>query len=139
MRSLYHFFFLISSGLLFTNVSQVSAQTVHEERKVSSFENVIIYASENTYVHVSYDRSYKVSVKTDGRVVHKVKTTVLGDTLNVYLEDPDTLGDEQIDIYIRLPKAKRVIIGGSGQVEVIDGPNPNQLQTLTGNSCPLCS
>ena len=139
MRSLYHLLFLISSGLLLTSVQQLSAQTVRDERKVNSFENVIISATENTYVHISYDRLHKITVKADGRVVHKVKTTVSGDTLNVQLLDPGEVGDAKIEIYIRLPKVKRVIIAGSGQVEIIDGFNPNQLQAMADYSCLLCS
>jgi hypothetical protein len=112
---------------------------VLDDRKVSSFENVIISASENTYVHISYDRSQKITVKADGRLVHKIKTTVSGDTLNVNLIDLKDLRDAKIEIYIRLPRVKKVIMAGSGQLEIIEGFNPNQLQALTGYICPLCS
>src|SRR5262245_52287217 len=98
MRSFYYLLVLISSGLLLTNIHQVSAQTVLDDRKVSSFENVIISASENTYVHISYDRSQKITVKADGRLVHKIKTTVSGDTLNVDLIDLKDLRDARIEI-----------------------------------------
>lgn len=139
MRPLYHLLVLISSGLLLTNIQQLSAQTVQDDRKVNSFENVIISASENTYVHISYDRSHKITVKADGRVVHKVKTTVTGDTLNVHLLDAEGLRNAKIEIYIRSPKVKRVIMAGSGQVDVIDGFSPGDLQTLVGNSYLICS
>ena len=139
MRSLRHLLVLISSGLLLTNIHELSAQTVQDDRKVHSFENVIISASENTYVHIAYDKSHKITVKADGRVVHKVKTTVLGDTLNIHLLNPAELGNAKIEIYIRSPKIKRVIMSGSGQVEIIDGFNPNQLQALTSYNCSLCS
>jgi len=139
MRSFYYLLVLISSGLLLTSIHQVSAQTVLDDRKVSSFENVVISASKNTYVHISYDRSQKITVKADGRLIHKIKTTVSGDTLNVDLIDLKDLRDAKIEIYIRLPRVKKVIMAGSGQVEIIDGFNPNQLQALTGNICPLCS
>ena len=139
MRSLRHLLVLISSGLLLTNIQELSAQTVQDDRKVHSFENVIISASENTFVHITYDKSQKITVKADGRVVHKVKTTVLGDTLNIHLLNPAELGNAKIEIYIRSPKIKRVIMTGSGQVEIIDGFNPNQLQALTSYNCSLCS
>ena len=96
MRSIRHLLVLISSGLLLTNIHELSAQTVRDDRKVHSFENVIISASENTYVHITYDKSHKITVKADGRVVHKVKTTVLGDTLNIHLLTPAELGNAKI-------------------------------------------
>ena len=136
MRFLYQLLVLVSSGLFLTNIQHLSAQTVQENRKVNSFENVIISASENTYVHISYDKSHKITVKADGRVVHKVKTTVLGDTLNIHLLDADHLRDAKIEIYIKSPKVKRVIIAGSGQVDVIDGINPGDLQTFVNNTYP---
>ena len=139
MRSFYHLLVLISSGLFLTNVHELSAQTIQDDRKVHSFENVIISASENTYVHISYDKSHKITVRADGRIVQKVKTTVLGDTLNIHLLDPAELGNAKIEIFIKSPKVKRVIMAGSGQVEIIDGFNPNQLQTLTSFDCSLCS
>jgi hypothetical protein len=139
MRSFYHLLVLISSGLLLTNVHQLSAQTIQDDRKVQSFENVIISASENTYVRISYDKSHKITVRADGRIIQKVKTTVLGDTLNIHLLDPAELGTAKIEIFIKSPKVKRVIMAGSGQVEIIDGFNPSQLQTLTSFDCSLCS
>ena len=139
MRPLCHFLVLFSSGLLLTNIHELSAQTVRDDRKVHSFENVIISASENTHVHISYDKSHKITVKADGRIVHKIKTTVSGDTLNIHLLDRADLGNAKIEIYIRLPKIKRVIMAGSGQVEIIDGFNPNQLQAIASYDCSLCS
>jgi len=80
MRSLFHILILISSGLFLTNIQPLSAQVVQDDRKVKSFENIIISASENTYVHISYDKSHKITVKADGRNIHKVRTTVSGET-----------------------------------------------------------
>jgi hypothetical protein len=117
----------------------LSAQTVQDDRKVNSFENIKIFASDNTYVHISYDRSHKITVKADGRLVSKVRTTVAGDTLTVHLLDLEEVGNAKIEIYIRSPKVKKVIMAGSGQVEIIDGFNPNQFQALTGNVHPLSS
>ena len=139
MRSFYHLVLLISSGLLFSSIDQLSAQNVYEDLKVNSFENVIITASENTYLHISHDRSHKITVKADGRIVHKIKTTVSGDTLNVHLLNPDELGNTKIEIYIRMPKVKKVILAGSGHVEIIDGFNPNQLQAMADYNCLLCT
>ena len=139
MRSFYHLLVLISSGLLLTNIYQVPAQTVLHERKVNSFENIVISATENTFIHVSHDRLHKIIVKADGRVVHKVRTTVTGDTLNVHLLDPEEIGNARIEIFIKSPKVRRVIMVGSGEVNVIDGFNPNQLQALTSYICPQCS
>lgn len=127
MRSLFYLLAVISSGFFFTSIGPASAQTVSHDRKVGGFENVIISASENTYVHIAYDRSHKITVKADGRYLQKIKTTVTGDTLNVYI-DPAELGSAKIDIYIRLPKVKRVVIAGSGQVNVVDPLLPVDLQ-----------
>src|SRR5262245_13870327 len=134
MRSLFHFLVLISSGLFLTNVQQLSAQTIQDDRKVNHFENVIISASENTYVHISYDRSHKITVKADGHLIHKVKTTVIGDTLNVQLLDPGEHKNAKIEIYIRSPKVKKVIMAGNGQVDVIDGFNPDEFQALIAHN-----
>ena len=120
MRSLFHILILISSGLFLTNIQPLSAQVVQDDRKVKSFENIIISASENTYVHISYDKSHKITVKADGRNIHKVRTTVSGETLNVHL-NPDEVGNARIEIYIKGPKVKRVIIAGSGIVDVVEG------------------
>ncbi|HMG93774.1 MAG TPA: DUF2807 domain-containing protein [Chryseolinea sp.] len=136
MRSLYHLLILISSGLFFTN-TPLSAQIVQDDRKIKSFENIVISASENTYVHISYDKSHKITVKADGRNVHKVRTTVSGDTLNVHL-NPEELGNARVEIYIRVPKVKKVTIAGSGVVDIVDGIGPGDLQTTLvdyGFSC----
>jgi hypothetical protein len=138
MRSLYHLLILISSGLLLTNIQPLSAQVVQDDRKVKSFENIVIAASENTYVHIRYDRSYKITVKADGRIVHNVKTTVSGDTLNV-LVNPEELGDSKIEIYIRIPKVKKVVISGSGIVDIVDGVGPGDLQATGDDMGFLCS
>ena len=138
MRSFYHLLILISSGLLLTNIQPLSAQVVQDDRKVNSFENIVIAASENTYVHISYDRSYKIRVKADGRIVHKVKTTVSGDTLNVHV-NPEELGNSKIEIYIRIPKVKKVVIAGSGIVDIVDGVGPGDLQATGGDISFLCS
>ena len=138
MRSLYHLLILISSGLLLTNIQPLSAQVVQDDRKVKSFENIVVAASENTYVHISYDRSHKITVKADGRIVHKVKTTVSGDTLNVYI-NPEEFGNAKIEIYIKIPKVKRVVIAGSGIVDIVDGVGPGDLQATGNDSSFLCS
>lgn len=138
MRSLYHFLILISSGLFLTNIQSLSAQVIQDDRKVKSFENIVIAATENTYVHISYDRSHKIIVKADGRMVHKVKTTVSGDTLNVHL-NPEDFGNSKIEIYIRIPKVKKVVIAGSGIVDIVDGVGPGDLQATGDYSSYLCS
>jgi hypothetical protein len=127
MRSLYHLLILVSSGLFLTNIQSLSAQVVQDDRKIKSFENIVISASENTYVHISYDRSHKITVKADGRNIHKVRTTVSGETLTVHL-NPEEFGNARIEIYIRVPKVKRVTIAGSGVVDVVDGIGPPDLQ-----------
>src|SRR5215204_6453970 len=106
MRSLHHLLVLISFGLFLTNIP-LSAQVVQDNRKIKSFENIVISASENTYVHISYDKSHKITVKADGRNVHKVKTTVSGDTLSIHL-NPEEIGNARIEIYIRVPNVKNV-------------------------------
>lgn len=131
MRSLHPLLVLVFVGLILTAIQPLSAQVVQHDRKVSNFENVVISTSENTYVHISYDRSHKITVKADGRHVQKIKTTVTGDTLNVYL-DPQEVGNAKVEIYIRLPKVRRVVIAGSGQVNVIDGTHPEDVQASHG-------
>jgi len=121
-----------------TNVQPLSAQVVQDDRKVKSFENIVIAASENTYVHISYDRSHKITVKADGRIVHKVKTTVSGDTLNVHI-NPEEFGNAKIEIYIRVPKVKRVVIAGDGIVDIVDGVGPGDLQATGNDSSFFCS
>jgi hypothetical protein len=123
--------------LFILNVQTLSAQVVQDERKVSSFENVVISTTENTYVHISYDRSHKITVKADGRTIQKVKTTVCGDTLNVLLR-PEDVGNARIEIYIKVPRVKHVTIAGSGKVEVIDGLN-GDLQAFVNIGGFLCS
>jgi hypothetical protein len=131
MRSLHPLLVLVFAGLILAAIQPLSAQVVQHDRKVSNFENVVISTSENTYVHISYDRSHKITVKADGRHVQKIKTTVTGDTLNVYL-DPQEVGNAKVEIYIRLPKVRRVVIAGSGQVNVIDGTHPEDVQASQG-------
>ncbi|HEX6890399.1 MAG TPA: DUF2807 domain-containing protein [Chryseolinea sp.] len=138
MRSLYHLLILISSGLFLTNIQPLSAQIVQDDRKIKSFENIVISASENTYVHISYDKSYKMTVKADERNIHKVRTTVSGDTLNVHLS-AEELGDARIEIYIRLPKVKKITIAGSGVVEVVEGTGAPDLQATVVDNCFPCS
>jgi hypothetical protein len=137
MRSLHHLLILISSGLFLTTIP-LSAQEVQDDRKIKSFENIVISASENTYVHISYDKSHKITVKADGRNVHKVRTTVTGDTLNVHL-NPEEIGNARIEIYIRVPKVKKVMIAGSGVVDIVDGIGPGDLQATVVDNCFPCS
>lgn len=126
MRSLHPLLILISSVLLLTTIQPLSAQLVKDERKVKSFENIVISASVNTYVHISYDRSHKITVKADGRSVDRVHTTVVGDTLSIHVDQK--LGNAKVEIYVRLPKVKKVKIAGGGVVDVIDGVGPPELQ-----------
>ncbi len=120
-------FILISPLVLFASTQLLSAQTIQEDRKVGSFEKINVSVSSNTYVHVSYDRSQRIVVKADGRQIHKVKTVVSGETLNVQL-NPEEVGNAKIEIFIRVPRIKKVTITGSGRVEVIDGLLPGELQ-----------
>jgi hypothetical protein len=138
MRCLYHLLILISSVLLFTNIQPLSAQVVQDDRRTKSFENIVISASENTYVHISYDKSHKITVKADGRDIQKVRTTVSGDTLSVHLNAAE-LGNARIEIYIRVPKVKKVTIAGSGIVDVVEGAGPGDLQATIAYSCSPCS
>ena len=120
--------FILTSPLVLSASSQLlSAQTIQEDRKVGIFEKITVSASSNTYVHVSYDKSHRIIVKADGRQIHKVKTVVSGETLNVYL-NPEEVGNAKIEIYIRVPRIKKVTLTGSGRVEVIDGLLPGELQ-----------
>jgi len=124
-------FILISSLVLSASTQLLSAQTIQEDRKVGSFEKINISASSNTYVHVSFDRSQRIVVKADGRQIHKIKTVVSGETLNVHL-NPEEVGNAKIEIYIRVPRIKKVTITGSGRVEIIDGLLPGELQATAG-------
>ena len=124
-------FILISSLVLSASTQLLSAQTIQEDRKVGSFEKINISASSNTYVHVSFDRSQRIVVKADGRQIHKIKTVVSGETLNVHL-NPEEVGNAKIEIYIRVPRIKKVTITGSGRVEIVDGLLPGELQATAG-------
>lgn len=116
-------FFLFCIGNL-----KLCAQQSQEDRKVSSFENIVIETSANTYVYVSYDNTPRVTVKADQRVIDKIKTSVSDGTLTIHFNSKQ-FDDIKAVVYVQVPIIKKVSISGGGNVEIIDGFDSNILQT----------
>lgn len=111
---------------------KVQAQPAQAVRTVTSFENIVIETSPNTYVYVRYDKTPSVTVKTEHRYIDKVTTSVSMGTLTIRLNSKH-FEDVQVEIYVYTPVVKKISLSGSGNVEFVDGFDNTLLQTdITG-------
>ena len=130
MKPILRLIMLVLTGLvIFVHPAlKLQAQPAQEVRTVTSFENIVIETSPNTYVYVRYDKTPSVTVKTEHRYIDKVTTSVSMETLTIHLNSKH-LEDALVEIYVHTPVVKKISLSGGGNVEFVDGFDNTLLQT----------
>ncbi len=123
-KSVGSIFFTILCFIIFST----EAQTIRQDRPLESFEDIVIDASASTYVFIEYHPSSNLVVKADRSVIKEVKTVVSGNTLKIYFQSKQR-DDTPVEIHIRLPLLKKIILSGEGNVEFKQREQQNLLQT----------
>jgi len=132
MNTLFRILALIALLYLTEGIQKAEGQSIKQIRSVKLFENVILETSETTVVQIRESKVAGVTVKADAAWIDKIKTSVMGTTLIVHV-DEKYLDNGNIEICIQLPILRKVSLNGGGYVQITDGNLGADLETsITG-------
>lgn len=96
-----------------------NGRVITEDRNVGQFTG--ISSGGNTPVQIRYGRSYNISVKGSANIVPYFTTRVVNNKLNIGFAEHANIRHDDIEVVITMPTFNRILLSGSGKVEIEDG------------------
>ncbi len=95
--------------------------TVEEKRDASGFTRIEVGGSMDTFVTTG--EAFSVTVKADADIIDRVKTDVIGSTLEIGMKRGSYRRIDVLEIYITMPSLDGLELNGSGDIAVnaVDG------------------
>jgi hypothetical protein len=132
MTTLFRILALIALLYLTEGIQKAVGQPVKQARAVKFFENVVLETSDHTLVQIHESKTAGIAIKADAAWIDKIKTSVTGTTLTVYLDEKN-FDDSGVEICIHLPVLRKISLNGGGYVQILDGNLGTDLETsITG-------
>jgi hypothetical protein len=96
---------------------------ITETRPLSEFSGVSSSGSKN--ISISYGTAFKVELRGSSNLIPKYRTRIVGSTIKLGYENLVRIENDDIRVYVTVPRIKEVSLSGSGNID-ISGAFPKQ-------------